>query len=1244
MTKLSPKAKAVALSAIVASTGVIAYASNEVSKKEAEQNVDTANLIVEKTGKDKVKISVDNVENAVKAFQLRLKIDGNVKFKDSSIKWLLNEDNQGQEKADKDKLVETDYVLNSDNKEIDIFVASESELSKKGRVLEVCEIDVEKLALRSNSSYKIVPNTENSKVAFKSVDTNNNQVEEANMIFDETTLSINTPPTITLKDTKHKGIDKEEDADVEVDVANNTITVKEGYDFNAVAKSFVEVKDEEEENISEDKITVTKVDTSKTGTYNVEYTATDSDGESTTLNVNVLVKPEVWKDEPTLKGVPTDTVEIYTGDIFDPLMPDGNNKITATDVKGNELEVNVGYSDDFNLDQEGEHTITYTAKDRFNNTKSETVKINVRKDEAPVITGTDDIIINKGTTFNPTEGVSATDAENDLTNEIKVSGNVNTNVAGVYPLTYKVSDERNTTTKTRKVTVNDAPTIGGDLSNIILKNGTQLTEEEILDRININDDLDKAPRIKVDLSKVKTSVDGTYTVSITAMDSNNLSTEKEINVVVTSKSVADLPDSGDGSSEEKSVKKQVIDGDVISKINEKLSALTKDYNVESSKTTILDNIVYSIKVSSKPVAFRNTTEKYHVEITVPKGINESTGGIVITQHQGVKVSSVNVTENNIKIEKGETKTLDAIVAPENAENKKLLWSSTNTDVVSITPSDDSQSATIKGLKNGTSTIRVAAIDGSGVSQELIVQVGEQPKEDTEKPVFDYKGKTEITLANGMKFEVPNVTASDNVDTGLTVDRTISIDGKTVDSIDTTVAGTYEIKYTTQDTAGNKAELTITVTVGEHISGITVGSGDAITEDKALEMESTSVDGLNKLVNAIEKGFKAETIGKPEKKDGKVIYKLKLSKKQGLIARLFNLNKNTETYYIKVTVENKPEFTNILDKFNTDGSITNPPVTPPVTPSVPETTVTQLVGAKRFDTAAKISQEGWTTSTNVILVNGNNRNLVDGLTAAPLASAKDAPILLSYDDKLPKETIDEIKRLKASNVILIGGETAMPKSIVDQVKAIDSKINVSRISGLNRYETSLNIAKEIDKTNDITKVYIGAGDGEADALSISPVAGREKAPIILTKKDVLDKNVAEYIKSEKIADAYFIGGERKLDDSVILQVNSITSKDVSNNRIEGETRKDTNAKVIEKFYSNTQLDGVIVAKDLELVDALTVGPLAAKKDIPVIIATDELSKSQEDVLNKKKSPKIYETGGGIKSSVVDKLKQLLNNKK
>ena len=125
MTKLSPKAKVVALSAIVASTGVIAYASNEASKKEAEQSVDTANLIVEKIGKDKVKISVDNVENTVKAFQLSLKIDGNVKFKDSNIKWLLNEDNKVQEKTD--KLIETDYVLNSDSKEIDKFVESDSE-------------------------------------------------------------------------------------------------------------------------------------------------------------------------------------------------------------------------------------------------------------------------------------------------------------------------------------------------------------------------------------------------------------------------------------------------------------------------------------------------------------------------------------------------------------------------------------------------------------------------------------------------------------------------------------------------------------------------------------------------------------------------------------------------------------------------------------------------------------------------------------------------------------------------------------------------------------------------------------------------------------------------------------------------------------------------------------------------------------------------------------------------------------
>ncbi|EGT3796577.1 cell wall-binding protein Cwp10 [Clostridioides difficile] len=309
-------------------------------------------------------------------------------------------------------------------------------------------------------------------------------------------------------------------------------------------------------------------------------------------------------------------------------------------------------------------------------------------------------------------------------------------------------------------------------------------------------------------------------------------------------------------------------------------------------------------------------------------------------------------------------------------------------------------------------------------------------------------------------------------------------------------------------------------------------------------------------------------------------------------------------------------------------------------STSNVTVKKLKGDDRFETAIKISQSGWTKSDTVVIVNGEDKSMVDGLTATPLASVKNSPILLSSNEKLPQKTVEELKRLNPSKVVVIGGNNSMPNSVVEAIKAVNSKISVQRIGGDTRYQTSINIAKEIDKTNNISKLYIGAGNGEADSLSIASLAGKEKTPIVLTQKDGVDNEAEQFIKSNKVSNIYFIGGVEKISNKAIEQVGKIANKDISNNRVAGQTRQETNAKVIDKFYSQSKLDGVVVANQDKLIDALAVGPLAAKNNSPVILATNTLDKSQESSLKGKNSSKLFEVGGGIASSVIDKIKSLI----
>ena len=90
-----------------------------------------------------------------------------------------------------------------------------------------------------------------------------------------------------------------------------------------------------------------------------------------------------------------------------------------------------------------------------------------KTDTEPVINGAVDKEIEKNSKFAALEGITATDAEDgDLTEQIEISGRVNTNVVGSYPITYTVYDSDGnmaTVTITIKVVLIDsqAPMIYG---------------------------------------------------------------------------------------------------------------------------------------------------------------------------------------------------------------------------------------------------------------------------------------------------------------------------------------------------------------------------------------------------------------------------------------------------------------------------------------------------------------------------------------------------------------------------------------------------------------------------------------------------------------------------------------------------------------------------------------------------------------------------------------------------------------
>ncbi|TQQ83956.1 cell surface protein [Peptacetobacter hominis] len=302
-------------------------------------------------------------------------------------------------------------------------------------------------------------------------------------------------------------------------------------------------------------------------------------------------------------------------------------------------------------------------------------------------------------------------------------------------------------------------------------------------------------------------------------------------------------------------------------------------------------------------------------------------------------------------------------------------------------------------------------------------------------------------------------------------------------------------------------------------------------------------------------------------------------------------------------------------------------------------VTSMIGANRYDTAARISKAGWSSgSSKVIIANGLNE--MEGIISNPLAASYNAPILLVSDNAVRSETETELKRLNPSEVIIVGGTSSVKSNIESKIKSIVPKASVRRINASGEINLSVAIAKEIDKVSPVNKIYMTGTDGEADALSVAAKAGEEKAPILVTDKNSLSSSVSTWIKDNNISDAYFLGQNMVISDSVIKSADSIISGSVSGNRIGGANRNETNALVIDKFYKTSDYNSIIVTKNRPLADAITSGVYASKLKVPIVLAGNELDDKQESVLSSKKSPLIYRIGGGITSSTFNKIQKLM----
>ena len=185
-------------------------------------------------------------------------------------------------------------------------------------------------------------------------------------------------------------------------------------------------------------------------------------------------------------------------------------------------------------------------------------------------------------------------------------------------------------------------------------------------------------------------------------------------------------------------------------------------------------------------------------------------------------------------------------------------------------------------------------------------------------------------------------------------------------------------------------------------------------------------------------------------------------------------------------------------------------------------VDRIAGKDRYATAVAVAKE-LPDSNEVAVVYG--KEFPDALAIAPYAARNQMPILLTDTNRIPQETKKALENYDSS--LAVGGTAVISDKVVNELP--DS----SRISGKDRYETSVAVAEHFDWSHDIVNIATGAD--YADALSGSMRSAYFKAPLLLTPKTKLVSSTKAFLKDKEGFKYTILGGQNAVSNSVELEI-------------------------------------------------------------------------------------------------------------
>lgn len=168
-------------------------------------------------------------------------------------------------------------------------------------------------------------------------------------------------------------------------------------------------------------------------------------------------------------------------------------------------------------------------------------------------------------------------------------------------------------------------------------------------------------------------------------------------------------------------------------------------------------------------------------------------------------------------------------------------------------------------------------------------------------------------------------------------------------------------------------------------------------------------------------------------------------------------------------------------------------------------------------------------------------------------------------------------------------------IISTTSTVYAQGKYQRYGGKDRYETSIKISQSFSSKSEYA--ILVSGQNYPDALCACPLSKKYDAPIILTTEEKLDERAATQIKNAGVSKVFIIG--KSISSNV---EDTLSSMGVKSERIGGQNRYETAMLVAD--YVGIK-DRIVVVSGENYPDALSIAPIAAIMDMPIILVNKDV---------------------------------------